>query len=105
MRTFETDVQLLKYNVLKEVAIRAFDGNLMESYYEIPKIISPGPKATMRCCIYKERAVARSACASPWGGDRPQPECLRSFRLRATMPGRALYGFGIVPRLYFPALH
>ena len=31
MRTFETDVQLLKYRVLKEVAIRAFDGNLVES--------------------------------------------------------------------------
>ena len=48
MRTFETDVQQLKYNVLKQVAQRAYDGNLMESYYEIPKIISPGPKATMR---------------------------------------------------------
>ena len=33
MRNFETDVQLLKYRVLKEVAIRAYEGNLMDSYY------------------------------------------------------------------------
>ena len=52
MRTFETDVQLLKYRVLKAVAKRAYEGTLMESYYEIPKLISPGPKPTMRCCVY-----------------------------------------------------
>ena len=76
MRTFETDVQLLKYRVLKEVAIRAFDGNLMESYYEIPKIISPGPKATMRCCIYKERAVAQERVRLAMGGDRRNPSVI-----------------------------
>lgn len=70
MRTFETDVQFLKYRILKEVAERAFAGNLMESYYEIPKIISPGPKATMRCCIYKERAIAQERVRLAMGGDR-----------------------------------
>lgn len=59
MRTFETDVQLLKYRVLKAVAKRAYEGTLMESYYEIPKLISPGPKPTMRCCVYKERAIVQ----------------------------------------------
>lgn len=76
MRTFETDVQLLKYRVLKEVAQRAYDGNLMESYYEIPKIISPGPKATMRCCIYKERAVAQERVRLAMGGDRRNPNVI-----------------------------
>ena len=76
MRTFETDVQLLKYRILKEVAQRAFDGNLMESYYEIPKIISPGPKATMRCCIYKERAIAQERVRLAMGGDRRNPNVI-----------------------------
>ena len=73
MRNFETDVQFLKYRVLKEDAGRAYDGNLMESYYEIPKIISPGPKATMRCCIYKERAIAQERVRLAMGGDRRNP--------------------------------
>ena len=76
MRNFETDVQLLKYRVLKEVASRAYDGNLMESYYEIPKIISPGPKATMRCCIYKERAIAQERVRLAMGGDRRNPNVI-----------------------------
>lgn len=76
MRNFETDVQLLKYRVLKEVAGRAYDGNLMESYYEIPKIISPGPKATMRCCIYKERAIAQERVRLAMGGDRRNPNVI-----------------------------
>lgn len=76
MRKFETDVQLLKYRVLKEVAARAYDGNLMESYYEIPKIISPGPKATMRCCIYKERAIAQERVRLAMGGDRRNPNVI-----------------------------
>lgn len=76
MRNFETDVQLLKYRVLKEVALRAYDGNLMESYYEIPKIISPGPKATMRCCIYKERAIAQERVRLAMGGDRRNPNVI-----------------------------
>lgn len=76
MRTFETDVQLLKYRILKEVAIRAYEGYLMESYYEIPKIISPGPKATMRCCIYKERAVAQERVRLAMGGDRRNPNVI-----------------------------
>lgn len=70
MRTFETDVQLLKYRVLKAVAKRAYEGNLMESYYEIPKLISPGPKPTMRCCVYKERAIVQERVRLAMGGDR-----------------------------------
>lgn len=70
MRKFETDVHRLKYRILKAVAKRAFQNELMESYYEIPKEISPGPKATMRCCIYKERAIAQERVKLAMGGDR-----------------------------------
>lgn len=76
MRRFETDVQLLKYRILKEVAERAYEGNLMETYYEIPKIISPGPKATMRCCIYKERAIAQERIRLAMGGDHRNPNVI-----------------------------
>ena len=41
-RNFDTSVQLLKYQVLKEVSKLAFEGRLREGYYEIPKTIIPG---------------------------------------------------------------
>jgi [FeFe] hydrogenase (group B1/B3) len=54
---FDTNVQELKYKVLKEIAKSSFDDTLQDDYYDIPKTIVPGPKPTMRCCIYKERAI------------------------------------------------
>ena len=54
---FDTKVQYIKYRVLSEVAKSAYEGDLLESLNEIPKIISPGPDSQMRCCIYKERAI------------------------------------------------
>ena len=57
MLLFDTYVQKLKYKVLKEVACHDYVGTLQDCYLDIPKAISPGPKSTMRCCIYKERAI------------------------------------------------
>lgn len=54
---FDTKVQFIKYKVLKEVAQHAFDGDLPDQLLSIPKRISPGPKSTIRCCVYKERAI------------------------------------------------
>ncbi|MGI6238374.1 MAG: 4Fe-4S dicluster domain-containing protein [Christensenellales bacterium] len=70
MRIFDTDVQKLKYMVLREVARRAFEGRMKDSYLEIPKLIAPGPSATMRCCIYKERAIVQERIRIALGGDR-----------------------------------
>ena len=70
MRNFETDVQKLKYEILREVARLAFEGRLNDAYYEIPKTVVPGPKPTMRCCIYKERAVAQERVRIALGGER-----------------------------------
>lgn len=81
MRNFDTDVQLLKYRVLKEVAQRAYEGHLMESYYEIPKAIVPGPKPTMRCCIYKERAVVQERVRLAMGGDRRNPNVIEVIEI------------------------
>ena len=56
-RVFDTNVQIVKYNVLKEVIRRAYEGGLEDAYIEIPKVICPGPKPQIRCCIYKERTI------------------------------------------------
>lgn len=55
---FDSDVHVIKYNVLKEVAAKAFAG-LDINPDEIAKEIVPGPKTTSRCCIYHEREIVR----------------------------------------------
>lgn len=57
MRKFDTKVQHLKYKVLREVARQAWNETLLEKLVEIQKIIVPGKTPTMRCCVYKERAI------------------------------------------------
>ena len=69
MRVFDTKVQRLKYKVLKEVARFAWEGTLTENIVNIPKIIVPGKKATMRCCIYKEQAIVNERIKLALGGD------------------------------------
>lgn len=59
MRKFDTKVQHLKYKVLREVARLAWKDQLYQSAIDVPEIIAPGPKPTMRCCIYKERAIVK----------------------------------------------
>ena len=54
---FDTSVQELKYQVLCEVAKLAFTDRLEEGMLDIAKTVVPGPQPTMRCCIYKERAI------------------------------------------------
>ena len=70
MQIFDTKVQLLKYSVLKEVAKYAYEDRLIDSYNEIPKTIVPGPKPTMRCCTYKERAIVVERVKLALGGDK-----------------------------------
>ena len=70
MRLFDTDVQKLKYNVLREVARHAYEDRLQECYLDIPKLIAPGPKPTMRCCVYKERAILAERVKLAMGGDK-----------------------------------
>ena len=69
MRIFDTNVQKLKYEVLREVARHAYDDTLREAYLDIPKTIAPGPEPTMRCCIYKERAIAAERVKLAMGGE------------------------------------
>ena len=69
MRKFDTKVQHLKYSVLLEVAKSAFEDDLKHAVYSIPQKIVTGPKATMRCCIYQERAIVGERINLAMGGD------------------------------------
>ena len=70
MHKFDTQVQELKYKVLYEIAKASFKGTLLDEYYNIPKRIVPGPKPTMRCCIYKERAIVEERMKLALGGNK-----------------------------------
>lgn len=71
---FDTTVQLLKYKVLRSLIKRRYQGSMDESVYlDIPKEISPGPNATMRCCVYKERAILQERIRISLGGDKSNP--------------------------------
>lgn len=70
MRKFDTKVQHLKYKVLREVAKQAWDDTLLDNLLEIPKKIVPGNMPTMRCCVYKERAILGDRVRLAMGGDK-----------------------------------
>lgn len=76
MRKFDTKVQHLKYKVLREVARQAFAGTLLETVTDIPKQIVPGKQATMRCCVYKERAIVSERVKLAMGGDKSNPNVI-----------------------------
>ncbi|MCD7891927.1 MAG: 4Fe-4S dicluster domain-containing protein [Ruminococcus sp.] len=76
MRKFDTKVQYHKYKVLREVARQAWDDTLLQNLSRIPKLIIPGPKPTMRCCIYKERAILQERVKLAIGGDQTNPNVI-----------------------------
>jgi len=76
MRKFETKIQDLKYQVLKEVAKEAFEGNLVENVFDIPKLIIPGKTPSMRCCVYKKRAILQERVKLAMGGNRKDPNII-----------------------------
>lgn len=70
MRNFESDVQLIKYEVLKEVVKLTLECNIKEKYRSIAKKIIPGPKPRTRCCIYKEREIINERVKLAMGGNK-----------------------------------
>lgn len=76
MRIFDTKVQHLKYKVLREVAKDAWAGTLEKSALDIPKRIVPGKIPTMRCCVYKERAIINERVKLAMGGDSDNPNVI-----------------------------
>ena len=76
IRKFDTKVQHLKYKVLREVARHAWDDTLYDRILDIPAMISPGKTPTMRCCVYKERAILTERVKLAMGGDRENPNVI-----------------------------
>ncbi len=76
MRKFDTKVQYLKYKVLREVARMAWNDELFDKALDIPKIIVPGKTPTMRCCVYKERAILNERVKIAMGGDKTNPNVI-----------------------------
>lgn len=76
MRLFDTNVQALKYDVLKEVAKLAFEDNLEGGMLDISKKIVPGPEPSIRCCIYKERAILNERIKLAMGGNENNPNVI-----------------------------
>ncbi|MBR6748643.1 MAG: 4Fe-4S dicluster domain-containing protein [Clostridia bacterium] len=81
MRKFDTKVQHLKYRVLREVARAAWEDKLVERYNDITKILVPGPRPTMRCCIYKERAIIAERIKLASGGDSENPNVIEVIEI------------------------
>ena len=76
MRKFDTKVQHLKYKVLREVAKQAWDDTLFDNILDIPKTLVPGNEPTMRCCVYKERAILAERVKIAMGGDKHNPNVI-----------------------------
>lgn len=76
MRKFDTKVQHLKYKVLREVAREAWNDTLAENVLDIPHKIVPGKTPTMRCCVYKERAILSDRVKMAMGGNRDNPNVI-----------------------------
>ena len=76
IRKFDTKVQYLNYKVIREVARKAWNRSLMEGMIDIPKIIVPGNEPTMRCCVYKERAILAERVKIAVGGDSSNPNII-----------------------------
>ena len=76
MRKFDTKVQHLKYKVLREVARQAWADSLLENVFDIPKAIVPGKTPTMRCCVYKERAILNARVKIAMGGQKNNPNII-----------------------------
>lgn len=76
MRKFDTKIQYLKYKVLREVARQAWNDKLLDNLLDIPKIIVPGKEPTMRCCVYKERAILEERVKIAMGGDKTNPNVI-----------------------------
>ena len=76
MHKFDTKIQYLKYKAVKQVAIHAWKDDLLENVLNIPKEIIPGKIPTMRCCVYKERAILTERVRLAMGGNGKNPNVI-----------------------------
>lgn len=76
-KKFDTQIQYIKYKVLKETAILAWKDELLEHILDIPYKAIPGTKPSMRCCVYKERAIVAERVKLAMGDDRDTSKLIK----------------------------
>jgi [FeFe] hydrogenase (group B1/B3) len=76
IKKFDTKVQHLKYKVMREVARFAWNDTLLDNILNIPNIIIPGKIPSMRCCVYKERAIVSERVKIAMGGNPANPNVI-----------------------------
>ena len=81
MRKFDTKVQHLKYKVLREVARLVWNDKLLENLMDIPNKLVPGNEPTMRCCVYKERAILGERVKLAIGGDKENSNIIQVIEI------------------------
>ena len=103
-KLFDTAVQKLKYKVLREVARLAFEDQLDSgALLDIPAKIMPGPKPTMRCCIYKERAIIGERIKLAMGGNKKNPNVVEVLDIACDeCPVEGMRCLRSLPRLHLP---
>lgn len=74
MRIFDTKVQEIKYKVLCEVSKQTWEGqDSFAVFNDIANVIVSKDEPTMRCCIYKERAIVADRIRIALGGKKENP--------------------------------
>jgi ferredoxin len=81
MRKFDTKIQHLNYKVTREVAKLAWEDKLLENLMDIPEKLSPGKQPTMRCCVYKERAILAERVKLAMGGNKDNPNIIEVINI------------------------
>lgn len=76
---FDTSVQLLKYQVLQQVAYHAWEGDLLTHLMDIPKAIIPVDAPTSEFDAYKERAILSERVKLAIGGDPSQEHIIQAL--------------------------
>ena len=70
LKIFENDIQLIKYEVIREVVKLTIKGTLKKDCKNIFNVLVPGPKPRTRCCIHKERAILGERINLVLGGNK-----------------------------------
>lgn len=73
MGMFDHEARQFKFDVLREVAVRAYDDSLTDNTPdEIAYKLIPSLKANFRCCVYKEREIIRQRSRLAMGKEPKQ---------------------------------
>ena len=74
---FETKIKRIRHGVYKEIILAYYANRTDDLYMTIPKTIIPGPKALLRCCIFKERAIVQERIRLALEGVSPEQNSIQ----------------------------